>query len=304
LKRLDNANGIAIGRALVKGTCAILIALSATSHPGKAQTQPAALNDPPDERITAARRAFEDDRFGLLIHWGVYSLVGKGEWVMERDKLPIDQYQKLPRIFNPTRFDAAAWVKLAKDAGAKYITFTTKEHDGFCMFASRLTDYDVVDSTRYRYDPLKALADACHEQKIKLFFYYSLLDWHHPDFFPLGKTGHTADRPNKGDWARYVAYYQGQVRELCTNYGEIGGFWFDGCWDKPEADWDLPATYRLIHQLQPGALIGNNHHVAPKVGEDFQISEKDPRGDKVAGSSPAQVSGGLPLETCMTINQS
>ena len=122
------------------------------------------------------------------------------------------------------------------------------------MFASRLTDFDIVDATPYHNDPLKALADACHEQKIKLFFYYSLLDWHHPDYFPLGKTGKTAGREQKGDWSRYVAYYQGQVRELCTNYGEIGGIWFDGWWDKPDADWDLAGTYRLIHELQPACL--------------------------------------------------
>ena len=112
---------------------------------------------------------------------------------MEHDKLPIGEYAKLPPRFNPTRFDADAWVKLAKSAGARYITITSKHHDGFCMFASKLTDYDIVDATPYHADPLKALADACHQQKIKLFFYYSLLDWHHPDYFPTGKTGQ--DRP-------------------------------------------------------------------------------------------------------------
>ena len=223
---------------------------------------------------------------------------------MDHDKLPIREYAKLPPRFNPTRFDADAWVKLAKAAGAKYITITGKHHDGFCMFASRLTDYDIVDATPYHADPLKALADACHQQKIKLFFYYSLLDWHHPDYFPLGKTGQTAGRETKGDWKRYVAYYQGQVRELCTNYGEIGGIWFDGWWDKPDADWDLAGTYRLIHELQPGALVGNNHHVAPLPGEDFQMFEQDLPGDNAAGFNKAGVSAGLPLETCLTINRS
>ena len=121
----------------------------------------------------------------------------------------------------------------------KYITVTSKHHDGFCMFDSKLTRYDIVDATPYGKDPLKALADACHKQGLKLFFYYSLLDWHHPDYFPRGRTGQAAGRAEKGDWKRYVAYYQGQVRELCTNYGEIGGIWFDGWWDRPEADWDL-----------------------------------------------------------------
>jgi alpha-L-fucosidase len=277
---------------------AILIALSIASFSVPARSQVAT------ERTAAPRRAFEDDRFGLFIHWGVYSVVGKGEWVMERDQLPIAEYAKLPGYFNPTRFDAAAWVKLAKDSGAKYITVTAKHHDGFCMFASRLTDFDIVDSTPFRNDPLKALADACREQKIKLFFYYSLLDWHHPDYFPLGKTGRTAGRENKGEWSKYVAYYQGQIRELCTNYGELGGLWFDGWWDKPEALWDLAGTYRLIHELQPRALVGNNHHVAPFPGEDFQIFEQDLPGKNAAGFNKVKVSGNLPLETCMTINGS
>ncbi len=266
--------------------------------------QAPAAHDPLSEKRAAARSAFEDDRFGLFIHWGVYSIVGKGEWVLEEDKLPFSEYNKLPPRFNPTRFDADAWVKLARSAGAKYITVTSKHHDGFCMFASRLTEFDIADATPYHADPLKALAGACHEQKIKLYFYYSLLDWHHPDYFPLGKTGKTAGREKRGDWNRYVAYYQGQVRELCTKYGELGGIWFDGCWDRPDADWDLAGTYRIIHDLQPGALVGNNHHVAMQAGEDFQISAPNIPVENVAGWSTDKVAPGFPLETCMSINRS
>jgi len=163
-----------------------------------------------------ARRWFEDAKFGLFVHWGVYSLLGKGECVMNNDKLPISEYQKLPPRFNPVKFDADEWVRLAKAAGMKYITITSKHHDGFCMYDSSLTAYDIVDATPYGKDPMKALASACHKQGIKLFFYYSLLDWHHPDYFPRGKTGQTAGREEKGDWKTYVAYYQGQVRELCS----------------------------------------------------------------------------------------
>ena len=186
----------------------------------------------------------------------------------------------------------------------KYITITSKHHDGFCMFDSKLTAYDIVDATPYGKDPMKALADACHKQGIKLFFYYSLLDWHHPDYFPRGKTGKPPGARTKGDWKKYVAYYQGQVRELCTNYGEIGGIWFDGWWDRPDADWDLAGTYRLIHELQPGALVGNNHHVAPFPGEDFQMFEQDLPGENSAGFNKAGVAARLPLETCLTMNQS
>jgi alpha-L-fucosidase len=282
--------------------CALTLVLCGGAGHAFAQavSQPAATRDDNAQ----ARRWFEDAKFGLFIHWGVYSLLGKGEWVMDHDKIPISEYAKLPPRFNPTRFDAVAWVKLAKSAGAKYINITAKHHDGFCMFASRLTDYDIVDATPYRTDPLKALADACQQEKIKLFFYYSLLDWHHTDYFPGGKTGQTAGRPAQGDPKRYVAYYQGQVRELCTNYGALGGIWFDGWWDKPDADWDLAGTYRLIHELQPGALVGNNHHVAPFPGEDFQMFEQDRPGENAAGFNSAGVAAKLPLETCLTINQS
>jgi alpha-L-fucosidase len=260
--------------------------------------------DQPEVATGAARHWFEDAKYGLFVDWGVDSLLGKGEWVMNNDKLPIREYAQLLPRFNPTRFDAEAWVKLAKDAGVKYLTITSKHHDGFCMFASRLTDYDVVDATPYHLDPLKPLADACHQQGIKLCFYYSLLDWHHPDYFPLGKTGQTAGREPKGDWKRYMAYYQGQVRELCTNYGEIGGIWFDGMWDRPDADWDLTGTHRLIHELQPSALVGNNHRGAPSAGEDFQVSGPDLPVASATGSNHGGIAVNLPRETWLTMNDS
>ena len=288
-------------RKMVSGIVLMLVALSLSVRTGFPDDQPPATRT---ERDAAARQWFQDAKFGLFIHWGVYSLLGKGEWVMDHDKLPIREYAKLPPRFNPTKFDAEAWVKLAKSAGARYITITSKHHDGFCMFSTKRTDYDIVDATPYRKDPLKALADACHEEKIKLFFYYSLLDWHHPNYYALGKTGKTTSPEARRDWKRYVAYYQGQVRELCTNYGEIGGIWFDGWWDRPDADWDLAGTYRMIHELQPGALVGNNHHVAPMPGEDFQMFEQDLPGENAAGFNKARVAADLPLETCLTINDS
>ena len=272
---------------------------------GQAAGESSRTTDQGDRTPNAiARRWFQDAKLGMFVHWGVYSLLGKGEWVMNNDKIPIAEYQKLPPTFNPTKFDAEAWVKLAKSAGARYITITTKHHDGFCMFDSKLTDYDIVDATPYGKDPIKALADACHKNGIKLFFYYSLLDWRHPDYYPRGKTGQHAGREEKGDWKKYVEYYQGQVRELCANYGEIGGLWFDGWWDNPDADWDLEGTYKLIHELQPGALVGNNHHVAPFPGEDFQIFEQDLPGKNSAGFNKAEVTAELPLETCLTLNRS
>jgi len=247
------------------------------------------------------RQWFQDAKFGLFIHWGVYSVLGDGEWVMNNEHIPILSYEKLPAFFNPTEYDPAEWVALAKAAGMKYITITSKHHDGFAMFATKQSDWNIVDRTPYRKDVLKMLADECHRQGIKLFFYHSQLDWHNPDYYPRGNTGQTPGRPDHGDWNRYLDYMDAQLRELLTNYGEIGGLWFDGMWDKPNADWRLDRTYRMIHELQPQALIGSNHHHAPFPGEDFQMFEKDLPGRNTAGFNQTGISS-LPLETCETLN--
>ena len=251
----------------------------------------------------AARRWFRGAKFGLFIHWGVYSVLGQGEWVMNNRKMTVAEYEPLAARFNPTEFDAARWVALAKAAGMRYITITSKHHDGFAMFDSRLTDWDIADRTPYKRDVLKQLADECRRQGVRLFFYYSQLDWHHPDYFPRGRTGSTAGRPEGGDWYRYLDFMDGQLRELFTNYGRVAGVWFDGMWDRPGADWRLERTYRMIHGLQPQALIGSNHHHRPFPGEDFQMFEKDLPGRNTAGFNQTEVSS-LPLETCETMNDS
>ncbi len=249
-----------------------------------------------------ARQWFQDAKFGLFVHWGVYSVLGDGEWVMQVQRIPARDYEKLPAFFNPQQFDPAAWVAMVKAAGMKYITITSKHHDGFAMFDSKISDYDIVDRTPYKRDVLKALAEECRKQGIKLFFYYSQLDWHHPDYYPRGQTGQSAGRPDSGDWDKYIDYMNAQLTELLTNYGEIGGIWFDGWWDRPEAKWRLEETYALIHRLQPQALVGANHHKKPFDGEDFQMFEKDLPGHNTAGFSPDAAVGTLPLEMCDTIN--
>ena len=251
-----------------------------------------------------ARAWFQDAKFGLFIHWGVYSVLGDGEWVMETRPINRADYAKLPNFFNPRQFDPAAWVTLAKRAGMKYITITSKHHDGFAMFDSRLTDWNVVARTPYGKDVIGMLAAECHRQGIKLFFYYSQLDWHSEDYFPRGRTGHGAGRPDSGNWDAYLNFMDGQLRELLTNYGEIGGVWFDGMWDKPDAEWRLRRTYALIHQLQPQALVGSNHHKTPFPGEDFQMFEKDLPGGHTTGFNPGQGVSALPLETAETMNNS
>jgi len=256
----------------------------------------------PADSNLQARTWFQDAKFGMFIHWGVYSVMGKGEWVMNNDKIPVSEYEKLAPQFNPTEFNAAEWVALAKAAGMKYITITSKHHDGFAMFATKQNKWNIVDATPYAKDPLKMLADECHKQGIKLFFYHSQLDWHSPDYYPRGRTGQAAGRPESGDFNHYLDFMDSQLTELLTNYGEIGGIWFDGWWDKPDADWRLPKTYGLIHRLQPAALIGSNHHRRPFDGEDFQMFEKDLPGGNTAGFNDQSEIGKLPLESCDTIN--
>ncbi len=256
------------------------------------------------------REWFQDAKFGLFIHWGVYSeLAGGGdygiaEWIMNQKQIPIFKYELLPTFFNPTQFDPKEWVSMVKDAGMKYITITSKHHDGFAMYDSKISDYNIVDSTPYGKDVLKMLKEECDKQGIKLFFYYSQLDWHHPDYFPRGNTGQGyTGRPESGDWDNYIDYMNTQLSELLTNYGEVGGIWFDGMWDKKDAPWRLDDTYSLIHKLQPGALIGSNHHMMPIPGEDFQMFEQDLPGDNTTGFNNTEI-GKLPLESCQTMNGS
>ena len=252
----------------------------------------------------ANRAWFQDARFGMFIHWGVYSVLGDGEWVMNIKGIDKKTYEKLPAFFNPVAYNPSEWVAVAKAAGMKYIVITSKHHDGFAMFGTKQTDWNIVDRTPYKKDVLAMLAEECRKQGIKLFFYYSQLDWYQDNYYPRGATGLTSGRPDKGDWNDYIRFMNAQLTELLTNYGQIGGIWFDGWWDKKDADWQLDNTYKLIHNLQPACLIGSNHHQAPKPGEDFQMFEKDLPGFNTTGFSGESKIGALPLETCETMNTS
>lgn len=262
-------------------------------------------NYTPTQENIEARKWFAEAKFGLFIHWGVYSVLGDGEWVMERQNISIDEYEKLPAFFNPTEYNADAWVKIAKDAGMKYITITTRHHDGFSMFDSKVSDYNIVKKTPYKKDILKDLAAACKKEGIKLFFYYSLLDWHHDDYFPRGRTSKGITGRKEGNWQSYIDFMKAQLTELLTNYGDIAGIWFDGHWDKKTANWHYDEIYKLIHELQPQCLIGNNHHKAVIPGEDFQMFERDLPGNNTTGfGTSASDIGMLPSEVCGTINSS
>lgn len=262
-----------------------------------------AENYVPTPENIKARQEFSNSKFGIFLHWGIYSMFGQGEWYLQTGGLDCHEYAKAASGFYPSKFDAEKWISAFKDAGAKYICFTTRHHDGFSMFDTQYSDYDIIDATPFKRDIVKELADECARQDIKLHLYYSHLDWTREDYYPLGKTGHKTGRKSHGKWDTYYSFMNNQLTELLTNYGPIGAIWFDGMWDQPENfDWRLEEQYALIHKLQPACLIGNNHHKAPKPGEDFQMFERDLPGENTAGFSADSKIGNLPLETCQTMN--
>ena len=258
----------------------------------------------PTEENLQSRREFRDAKFGIFLHWGLYAMLATGEWTMTNQNLNYKEYAKLAGGFYPSRFDAARWVAAIKASGAKYICFTSRHHEGFSMFHTNYSDYNIVDATPFKRDVLKELADECHKQGIRLHLYYSHIDWYREDAV-WGRTGRGTGRPNpQGDWDSYYAFMNNQLTELLTNYGPIGAIWFDGLWDQdgnPDFDWQLDGQYALIHRLQPGCLVANNHHLTPFAGEDIQIFERDLPGENTAGLSGQDISD-LPLETCQTMN--
>jgi alpha-L-fucosidase len=226
---------------------------------------------------------FRAARFGMFIHWGLYAIPGGvwngtpvpgiGEWLMLRARVPVAEYEQLARQFNPTRFDADAWAGLAADAGAKYVVITAKHHDGFCMFKTRLTSYNIVDATPFGRDPLAELAQACERRGLRFCFYYSQTqDWHHPD-----GNGNDWDYDEASqDFGRYVEeYVKPQVRELLTNYGPIGLIWFDT--PKRMTFAQSQSLVELVHEIQPACLvngrIGNGLGDYAESGDNLILSQ-------------------------------
>lgn len=260
----------------------------------------------PSKEVKQSQTEFQNDKFGIFLHWGIYSMLGDGEWVMNNKDINYSEYTHLADGFYPSKFNAEEWVKAFKAAGAKYITFTSRHHDGFSMFKTKTSNYNIVDGTPFHRDILKELSDACQKYGLKLHVYYSHLDWHRLDY-PLGRTGRKLGRPtDKQDYASYLKFMEQQLTEILTGYGPIRAIWFDGMWDHDEDatpfDWHLSEQYELIHRLQPACMVGNNHHGNPFPGEDFQLFEQDLPGENTYGLSGQDISR-LPLETCLTMNK-
>ena len=240
----------------------------------------------PSEEIVEAQKEFSDNKFGIFLHWGLYSMTAQGEWYMHNAGIDWREYEKLASGFYPSKFNAEEWVSAIKASGAKYICLTSRHHEGFSMFGTAYSDFNIVDATPFGRDILKELADECRRQGIKLHLYYSHIDWRRSDY-PKGRTGlNTGCDRSLENWPQYFTFMNNQLTELLTNYGPIGAIWFDGKWDHdidPDFDWQLDEQYAMIHRLQPSCLIANN-------------------GENSAGLSGQAVSDHLPLETCETMN--
>ena len=254
-----------------------------------------------DEAFNRRMSWWRESRFGMFIHWGPSSVAagqwkgktvpGPSEWIMRTARIPVAEYEPLAPRFNPVKFDASAWAELARDAGMKYMVFTSKHHDGFCMFDSKLTDWDIMDRTPYKRDVVKELSRACPAAGVKFGIYHSILDWHHPD--------------QKNNFPRYVEYMKGQLKELLLGYGEFGSIFFDGEWIKQwsyEQGRDLEA---YVRSFQPNVVINNRVGKRSRLGASLGILGKSISGDYDTPEN--QIPKKLPprdWETCMTFNNS
>lgn len=248
-----------------------------------------------DEAAARARRIawFNEAKFGLFVHWGPFAVHGSDPdaafdyFAMKENAAAREIFSQYAMAFDPKSFDAAQWIDTAKNAGMKYIIFTSKHHDGYCMFDSALTDYDSMDCAPKR-DYVRELIPAARKAGLKIGFYYSMLDWRHPDYF--GNLPHFVDK-----------YLFGQVRELCTNYGPIDCLWFDGEWDHPASTWRAPELVRMIRELQPDALINDRLGKGERGLNplcDF-FTREQPSEMNVA--MPFEQQRPYPWEACMTI---
>jgi alpha-L-fucosidase len=250
---------------------------------------------------------FMHDRFGMFIHWGIYAIPARGEWVRNREEISVEKYQPYFDEFDPARYDPAKWAAIAKAAGQKYVVMTAKHHDGFCLFDSKLTDYKSTN-TPARRDLVREYVDAMRGAGLKVGFYYSLLDWHHPDY-PCDEKhpmrNNTEFKAQRRKFSRYVDYLHGQVRELLTNYGKIDVIWFDFSYGELSGEaWRAKELVKMVRSLQPGIIIDNRltagHTNIDRLGElgDFASPEQIIPSAGVVDSKGRPV----PWEACITMN--
>jgi len=283
----------------------LIACLLIVSHPAKSQ-----LPKETEAQKTLRMKWWTDSRFGMFIHWGLYALPARHEWVKNRERMTDGQYQKYFENFNPDLYDPKEWARKAKNAGMKYVVLTAKHHEGFCLWDSKFTDYKSTN-TPIGKDLIKEYVEAFRAEGLKVGFYYSLIDWHHPDYtidsrHPQRQDYDTAyTRLNKGrDMTRYREYMKNQVRELLSNYGEISIIWFDfsfpGQNGKGRADWDSENLLKLARSLQPGIIVDDRLDLRDvEGGFDFTTPEQ------VKVTKWPEVNGKrVPWETCQTFSGS
>ncbi len=275
---------IGIGRrAVLKGTAASLVALAANPTPAAApDPNPTSAPKPnpvhPDAQ--ARMKWWHQAKFGMFVHWGLYSVLGRHEWVMENEGIPVSEYEPLARRFNPRPNAARDWAKLARQAGMKYMVMTTKHHEGFCLFNTKHTSYCAPKQAAGR-DLVKEYVEAARAEGLRVGFYYSLMDWHHPDGARCAQ--------DEAARARFVDYTFGLIRDLMSNYGKVDVLWYDVSWPLDAAGWQSERMNKMVFELQPAIIVNNRN----KLPGDFSTPEQRIVADK-----------DRPWEACMTLNDS
>jgi alpha-L-fucosidase len=270
------------------GTSASLVALAASSDAYSLEnaavpqaSQPQSGTEAEDADRARRMKWWHEARFGMFIHWGLYSVLGRHEWAMEEEGIPVSEYELLSKRFQPEPNAARAWAKLAKSAGQKYMVMTTKHHEGFCNFDTKLTNYCAPKQGPGR-DLVREYVEAARAEGLRVGFYYSLMDWHHPD----GARCATDPEARK----RFVEYTHGLIRELMTNYGKIDVLWYDVDWPLDAAGWESERMNKMVFGLQPDIIVDNRNGLPG----DFSTPEQEIVAEK----------GTRSWESCMTLNDS
>lgn len=275
---------------MMRGSLLSLLVICATGLAAQSSLHPTIAE--PDRR-----QWFRDAKFGMFIHWGPYAVIGRHEWARHRFQIPQAEYDRYARAFNPVNYDPDRWAAIAHNAGARYIVITSKHHDGFSIFRSKASDYD-VEITPYAGDPLKMLADACRRRGLRLGFYHSIMDWHHPDYVP--KRAWEMNEPNQGgNLDKYIDFMKEQLRELLTGYGDVAMMWFDGEWEHTTVEMRSDEIYDMIRQISPKTLINDRlYKRAPGNKADFGTPEQ------FVPATGMRDPSGKPIlwESCVTIN--
>jgi alpha-L-fucosidase len=254
--------------ATVGGAAFFSLVNSGITAANDTKNRPDAVKIPkPAPRFGDGRDWWFEKRFGLFIHWGLYAINGWHEQDQWRRRIPRSEYVKLMNQWNPVKFNPDQWLDIAEEAGMKYLCITTKHHDGFCLFNTKYTDYNVMN-TPYKRDIIKMVVDACHRRNFPICLYYSIADWHHPNYPNQGRHHELPPQPGDNpDLLKYTEFVKAQIRELCSNYGEIHGIWWDMNVDKHRD----PSINEMIRKLQPKAVINNRGYDEG----DFGTPERD-----------------------------